>query len=123
MVDLSADGARQYVSAQPPKKKRRLRGSKQENVTAWEAASDFGGDEGQDEVYSNDFDMSGWKQYTPAFAMDVSGELVKDLDPKTGKRKWYESSVSLKFISCCKVNSLSARTILCMPGYHSIKTF
>ncbi|KAK0437899.1 hypothetical protein EV421DRAFT_1907100 [Armillaria borealis] len=36
--------------------------------------------------------MSGWKQYAPAFAMDVSGELVKDLDPKTGKRKRYDSS-------------------------------
>ncbi len=74
-------------------------------------------------MYSNDFDMSGWKQYAPALAMDVSGELVEDLDPKTGKRKQYESSVSLKLISCCKVNSLSARMILCMPGYHSIKTF
>ncbi|PBK94603.1 hypothetical protein ARMGADRAFT_1029005 [Armillaria gallica] len=36
--------------------------------------------------------MSDWKQYAPAFTMDISGEFVKDFDSKTGKRKQYDRS-------------------------------
>ncbi len=71
-------------------------GERQEEVATWETAGDDEGDaELRDEDYLEAFDMSGWKQYAPVFAMDASGELVEDLGPMTGKRKRYNTSVSV----------------------------
>ncbi len=46
----------------------------------------------EDEDYSQ-FEMKGWQQYAPDFAMDASGELREEVGPWTGKRKRYDSSV------------------------------
>ncbi len=43
----------------------------------------------------DNFKMEGWFNYMPMFAMDVSGNIVEDLTLMTGKRKCYDSSVSL----------------------------
>ncbi|KAK0449347.1 hypothetical protein EV421DRAFT_1732619 [Armillaria borealis] len=99
-VNLSEDGIRQYVTAIPPRKKQKTRSKKlgegREEGVEWNPAGDFEDDNMEaGDVNMEDFDMSGWKQYAPAFAMDGSGELVDDFSPRTGKRKRYDSSISL----------------------------
>ncbi|KAK0449370.1 hypothetical protein EV421DRAFT_1900062 [Armillaria borealis] len=70
-----------------------------EEGATWETAGNVEGDaEVGDEDYLEAFNMSGWKQYAPVFAMDASGELVEDLDPMTEKRKRYDSSDDLMHV-------------------------
>ncbi len=103
-VNLSEDGIRHYVTALPPRKKQKTQSKKlgegREEGVEWSPAGDFEDDniEARD-VDLEDFDMLGWKQYAPAFAMDASGELVDDFSARTGKRKRYDSSVSLSALS------------------------
>ncbi|PBK75396.1 hypothetical protein ARMSODRAFT_1012854 [Armillaria solidipes] len=105
-VNLSEDEIQQYVTALPPRKKQKMQSKK---LRDFENDNIEAGD-----VDIEDFDMLSWKQYTPAFAVDASGELVNDFSSRTGKKKQYNSSDDLMYYG---FHSIGHQTSSAVPRF------